>query len=239
MINWWGLIVSLHTEFAPINNALFLDIETASLDEPELERYAQVIEVGKQVKYELEVEKAVLAGKRKPNKPKLKSDSPGLSPFTGRVVAIGVAMGYENPRVFYGAQERILLENLSRMIAMSRPEMVVTFNGEAFDLPFLAHRAMMQGVPELARVLPFSRRRPKFARVLKSWDIYEYMGGKWGINGTLDEYALWYGGQEHLVGIGYEVEKWWNDGDFGMIAKHCCGDVLAMKCVARKLAPLL
>jgi len=226
-------------EFAPLDSALYIDIETAPLGEIELERYVQVVEKVKWVKYEAEVAKAVAEGKRKPNRPKLKSENPGLSPFSGRVVAIGVAIGSEDPIVFYGTNEKTLLEDLSRLVAANRLELIVTFNGEAFDLPFLAHRALVQGVPGLARILPFSSKRPKFSRMLKSLDIYNYMGGKWVINGTLEEYALLYGGHEHLNGTGYEVEGWWEAGELGRIAHHCRGDVLAMRCVAQRLVSVL
>ena len=63
-------------EFAPLDSALYIDIETAPLGEIELERYVQVVEKVKWVKYEAEVKKAVAEGKRKPNRPKLKSDNP-------------------------------------------------------------------------------------------------------------------------------------------------------------------
>jgi DNA polymerase elongation subunit (family B) len=245
--------MSTDTELSQLNNAIFLDIETAPQDDEDLERYVQVVEAGKWAKYAVELKKAEASGKRKPNRPTMKSESPGLSPFSGRVVAIGMARFVGDPVVFYGQDEMGLLKSLYAAIqardpgkmlfeqaieSMSRPKVLVTFNGEGFDLPFLAHRAMVQGLPELARILPFSRSR-RNGQIIKSVDIYEVMGGKWGINGTLEEYALMYGGHEFLEGTGYEVEGWWKSGEVGKIARHCRGDILAMREVAKRLAPVL
>lgn len=63
----------------------------------------------------------------------------GLDPRVSRVVAVAVA-GVDGVRVFDEADESVLLDRLDWHLASLEPGVLATWNGAAFDLPFLADR---------------------------------------------------------------------------------------------------
>ena len=63
----------------------------------------------------------------------------GLDPRVARIVAVAVA-GADGVRVFSESDESVLLDRLDWHLASLDPGVLVTWNGAAFDLPFLADR---------------------------------------------------------------------------------------------------
>src|SRR5688500_12385793 len=70
----------------------------------------------------------------------------GLDPGVARVVAVGVS-SVEAGDVVLTGDEAGVLTALDGHLADVDPGVVVTWNGGAFDLPFLAARAAVHGVP--------------------------------------------------------------------------------------------
>jgi hypothetical protein len=70
----------------------------------------------------------------------------GLDPAVARIVAVAVAGGAGRAAVFADDDEATLLDRVDRHLAGLAPGVVVTWNGAAFDLPFLADRAGRAGV---------------------------------------------------------------------------------------------
>jgi len=70
----------------------------------------------------------------------------GLDPRVARIVAVAVA-GPTEVKVFDDADEPRLLDRLDGYIAAAEPGVITTWNGAAFDLPFLADRARRHCVP--------------------------------------------------------------------------------------------
>ena len=68
----------------------------------------------------------------------------GLDPRVARVVAVAVSAA-DGPTVLAGP-ERALLRALDTHLRRCPPGVLVTWNGAAFDLPFLADRARQAGV---------------------------------------------------------------------------------------------
>jgi hypothetical protein len=68
----------------------------------------------------------------------------GLDPRVSRVVAVAVA-SRDGEVVFDDADENELLGRLDRHLAVLGPGVLATWNGAAFDLPFLADRAATAG----------------------------------------------------------------------------------------------
>jgi hypothetical protein len=69
----------------------------------------------------------------------------GLDPRVAAVVTVALAgPGYEE--VFTGPEAR-LLADVDRRIGELEPGVLATWNGAAFDLPFLADRAALHGLP--------------------------------------------------------------------------------------------
>ncbi|MCO5321022.1 MAG: hypothetical protein M9922_06460 [Microthrixaceae bacterium] len=69
----------------------------------------------------------------------------GLDPTTSRVVAIALSAP-DGDEVFVG-DEHDLLASVDRRISELPSGLLVTWNGAGFDLPFVAHRAELLGVP--------------------------------------------------------------------------------------------
>lgn len=69
----------------------------------------------------------------------------GLDPATAGVVAVAVTTD-DGDHVLTG-HEASILRGLESLLAGMPPGLLVTWNGAAFDLPFLARRAAMAGVP--------------------------------------------------------------------------------------------
>lgn len=69
----------------------------------------------------------------------------GLDPQVAAVVTVALAgPGFEE--VFTGSSEHQLLQDLDARLHQLEPGVIATWNGAAFDLPFLADRAARHGV---------------------------------------------------------------------------------------------
>jgi len=75
-------------------------------------------------------------------------DKAAISPFTGKVLAVGLTDGAVHEVLTYESEKEIITETLERIgsqLMQQRP--VVGWNIIKFDFPFLFKRAMMLGVP--------------------------------------------------------------------------------------------
>jgi len=102
----------------------------------------------------------------------------GLDPGVAGVVAVAISSAETGEVVLTGSEAGVL-RALDHHLASVAPGVVVTWNGGAFDLPFLAARAAVNGVAlglELA------------------WDPAAYRRGKTPLPGHMGSYAAgWYG----------------------------------------------
>lgn len=106
------------------------------------------------------------------------TSSDGLDPGVARVVAVAVSSGRAGDVVLTGAEAGVLAA-LDAHLADLAPGVLVTWNGGAFDLPFLAARAATVGV-DLGLEL--------------AWDPRGYRPGRTPLPGHLGTYAAgWYG----------------------------------------------
>jgi uncharacterized protein YprB with RNaseH-like and TPR domain len=106
----------------------------------------------------------------------------GLDPGVARVVAVAVSSEAAGDVVLTGSEAGVLAA-LDAHLADLPPGVLVTWNGGAFDLPFLAARAAVVGVTlglELA------------------WDPSGYRVGRAPIPGALGTYAAGWYGHEHV-----------------------------------------
>lgn len=102
----------------------------------------------------------------------------GLDPGVARIVAVAVSSAAAGEVVFTG-DETGVLQALDDHLAAADPGVVVTWNGSAFDLPFLATRGVAAGV-DLGLEL--------------AWDPAAYRIGRPPLPGHLGSYAAaWYG----------------------------------------------
>ncbi len=94
-----------------------------------------------------------------------------LDSSRGRIIAVSWATDPDlEPYVLVNPDERALLTSFRDALVFDSVDCLsdwITFAGERFDLPWLRHRAMSHGVPDLAWRIP--RRRYQTEDVLNLW----------------------------------------------------------------------
>ena len=200
------------------------DIETAAIDRERLEDFKHRFEPkppepepAAEVEEEKPKKKKKLA-KKEDRPKKLKSDRAGLHYLTGRVVCAGAKNFGKKAEMFAHEEEEILLAGLYEYLDNYRPFTLVTFNGREFDVPFVYMRGLLHGF-DFSQVLPMD----KFSK--SHIDLYQHLGGKWGMNGKLSELAWHFGIEDGLDGSGADVQKNFDNGNWEEIIAHCRADV--------------
>jgi hypothetical protein len=202
---------------------IVLDIETASSEiSAELkERLLEGISAPSNWKDPAKIE-AYVAQKRAEAEEKF-----ALSPLTGRVTCIGLALGESKLSCFAGEDEAIILRKAVNAIeqfqvACRFDTRLVTFGGRSFDLPFLFARcailriALPQGWNVSHLLRPYSDHH---------LDLLEFLGK----HGSLTEWALAFGldlGDPEVANLkGSDMPTLWQSRDFETIQLHCQNDV--------------
>lgn len=110
----------------------------------------------------------------------------GLDPAVSPVLSVALSgMGFEE---LYVGDEPDLLAGLDRRLATLLPGVLATWNGATFDLPFLADRARLIGVPlDLSLCLD---RRLTCGRVTLPGHGGAYRA-RWGAHAHLDTFQLY------------------------------------------------
>ena len=112
----------------------------------------------------------------------------GLDPRVAAVVTVALAgPGFEE--VFTGREDRLLLDVDDRLAELE-PGVIATWNGAAFDLPFLADRAALHGVALGLRLEPDSSITMRRAPLPGHRGAYR---ARWFDHGHLDAYRLYRG----------------------------------------------
>ncbi|HZS34100.1 MAG TPA: ribonuclease H-like domain-containing protein [Methylomirabilota bacterium] len=118
-------------------------------------------------------------------------------------------------------EERVILEGFWEVVRHGRDWRFVTYNGLAFDLPYLLRRSIYLGVPPSAG-LPLRPYAPDghfdVMRMLSNWERAEVV--------RLDVVAELLGLQKWPPGMeGSQVLGLWRAGRFEEIEAYCLGDV--------------
>lgn len=153
----------------------------------------------------------------------------GLRPEFGHVVCIGMghdgrgrgALEVKALTARRVEDERALLEAFWEVVRPARDWRFVTYNGLAFDLPFLLRRSLYLGVPPTA-ALPLRRYAPEshfdVMRVLANWERGDAL--------RLDVVAALLGLAKTPAGMeGSRVLPLWRQGRVEEIEAYCLGDV--------------
>lgn len=174
----------------------------------------------------------------------------GLTPRTGRVVCVGYQDldAQEAPRVLrlggpvesgvgFDTEQGLLA---AAGTALAVPDtIVVTFNGAAFDVPFLRWRMVRHGVPVPDCLKPAQGRymgpRHYDLRLILS-------DGDRRAHGTLESWAVALGVSDlpHKGGMdGSDVQAYVDAGRWAELASYCARDVVATAGVWAKIAALV
>jgi hypothetical protein len=209
----------------PVENILFLDIETA----PAFSTYPEIGEPFKK-----------LWDKKADNLKKADADTPeslypraGIYAEFGKVICISAGF-FRNKefrlKSFYGDDEHILLNQFCKMLGShfnSNDKFLCAHNGKEFDFPFLARRILIQGLP-LPSILDLAGRKP--------WEVQH-----------LDTMELWkFGDYKHYTSLellaaifdiptpkddisGADIHRvYWQEHDLERIRTYCQKDVVTV-----------
>jgi uncharacterized protein YprB with RNaseH-like and TPR domain len=112
----------------------------------------------------------------------------GLDPRVASVVTVALACpGYEE--VFTGPESQLLVD-LDERLAQLEPGVIATWNGAAFDLPFIADRAAMHDLPVGLRLQHDSAITMRRAPLPGHRGAYR---ASWFDHGHIDAYRLYRG----------------------------------------------
>jgi hypothetical protein len=154
-----------------------------------------------------------------------------LSAIRGRILCVSIAVDEGPVKVLWGEDEYATLSQLQKGLmhyAKHRP-VLTTYNGNSFDLPFIARRALRHQLYDLARI----------CKVGKKWDagdLYVAWGmGDMRAQGKLDDVC-------ELLGIkrldnpitGAEVLDRYLAGDHDAIREHAIDDVRVLQLIAKE-----
>jgi hypothetical protein len=126
----------------------------------------------------------------------------GLDPRVATIVAVAVS-GAGDEVVFTDADERSLLEALDEDLARRDPGVIVTWNGAAFDLPFLASRAEVVDLElglrlQLDPTLPFRTALPGHDGAYRaSWHRHRH----------LDAYRVWRNDLHRVIDVSCSLKS--------------------------------
>jgi len=223
---------------------LLFDIETTGKDWndiPESTQYALTKWIGQQPVSDEEKDRLSEAAK----------DKLGLSPFTGEVISLAM---YDLERqmgaVYFVADDSVLdyqeddwkykvrteQELLEDFWESARSyDVFVTFNGRSFDVPFLLHRSLMQGVKpsiELTGQRFLTKQNPPYhVDLLDEFSFYGAMQRRPSLQLLCDVYNVSY--EKEGVG-GEDVAEFFSQQKFRDIAEKNAADVMATTALYEK-----
>lgn len=155
-----------------------------------------------------------------------------LSPRTGRIVAVGFAWrGVTGSDWSAGEDEREVIEHAIRYLYDN--DLVVTYNGTSFDLPFLATRAAILGVPLRMNFGRLMRRYSTSPHcdvrgVLTQWDSRA--------KGTLAQWLAAFG-LPPKTGSGADVAALAAAGEWDAIGRYAADDAVRTLALYDRIAP--
>jgi len=169
----------------------------------------------------------------------------------GRVWMIGYAVGSKDPVICQGDgskdAEKGVLEEFWEGVKDFDDPWWVGHNISGYDIPFLQVRALVHGMPYLARRLSRIKAKPWEARVLDTQKLFPRTGGDrqayrdWGLRGLakLDSICYLLGIDQQEGVMGRNVYQAWLDGDQAGVVSHLDYDVRQVRDVFKKLWPVL
>lgn len=172
-------------------------------------------------------------------------DGMGFSPLTGQIVAIGMldvekdkgAVYYQSPGkkekdfekngiMFRAMDERTMLENFWK--GMNNYNQVITYNGRAFDIPFINIRSAVHKIRPSMNLMPY-----RYANDTTHLDLYDQLTyyGATRRKGTLHMFCRAFGvNSPKANGIdGDDVAQLFREKKYKDIAQYNMDDIRATK----------
>lgn len=147
---------------------------------------------------------------------------PGLSPLSSCVSCICCkVVGDGAPICFSGVDECKILHDFVSFVHKNNITHIVTYNGWAFDVPFLRVRAMVCGIK-----LP-----SMFWDDAKVLDPFHILARN--KTGKQCEFAYLFGKQ--TIGTGLDCLTHFEKMEFDKIEEHCTSDIIALEVIFHKM----
>jgi len=152
-----------------------------------------------------------------------------LSPLTGKIICASYQFtdtdgATDGMQTISGENEKEILEWVSNAIFIRQHEfpIVVTYNGIAFDIPFIITGLARYGIPNPPH---FTARDLLNKYGTDHIDVYAYLSS-FGVNkrGTLTDWSARFG-IELPYGKGSMIADWYRLGEWESIKKHCESNV--------------
>lgn len=159
-----------------------------------------------------------------------------LSPLTGKIILIGMY----SERASFLTTMPISLEldsyfmNEQAMLAKfwdildNNADIIVSYNGKQFDMPFIYARSLLVGVKPTVAWNDLCNKYNNRIHI----DLFQMLG-----EGRLQEWAYLIGATNTLDSEGNMVGKWFEQGDYQSVIDHCHADLLNTFAVAEKVVP--
>lgn len=153
-----------------------------------------------------------------------------LDPMRGRVCAVAMAVDDAPVEATVFAEERDALSWISDFCLCDAGggygDVLITYNGNRFDRPFLAKRAAAHGLHALAR---HARPRTPYAPgdLMLTW----LMGSREYSGQSLSAVARFFGIERPKTIDGGEILDAWQEGRWGDIVEHVADDVETLRAV--------
>lgn len=179
----------------------------------------------------------------------------GLSPGTGRVIVIGMLnvtagrggvfvegrpRGWceDGPEGFlrYDGDERSLLEEFWRMIG-ANARRIVTFNGRAFDGPYLMLRSAMQGVAPSRNLVGYRWSLDPHCDLAELVSFFGATRERFGLDYWCRRFGITSPKEEGLDGS--RVQEFYEAGRIDEIVEYCVRDVVATAALYERLESTL
>lgn len=155
-----------------------------------------------------------------------------LSPRTGRVLAIGFAFNDNDPASVvaeHESGEAALLRVFWEAVDAANGE-IVTFNGCAFDVPYLLTRSWKHRVTPSISLATIDNWKSKY-RTFPHCDVFQALGG----SGSLGEWAQFFEVGDKQGLSGKDVYPLYLLRHFDEIASYCRNDVALLRDIRRRI----
>ena len=150
-------------------------------------------------------------------------ETTGLSPLSSRITCICCKMSGDKsaPICFASDIESAVIESFCNFVRSSTASYAVTYNGWAFDVPFLRVRAMLCGVKLPAMFWNDSQIVDPFHILARNK------------TGKQSDFASLFG--YSICGTGLDCIGWFEKGQFNKIKEHCSSDIVALDTIFCKM----
>lgn len=152
----------------------------------------------------------------------------GLEKRENRVTCISFCSLNSEIKTIMNEDEKELLQEFFRYLHMSSEKLLVSFNGSAFDIPFIIHRALVNKVKA-----PTGFVFPKHTDIRQIATGFFYSYNKYE-KGTLDDWCKILG-YDTKFSNGSEVAAAWDKRDLKFIQEHCEYDIFVTREIVKQL----